>query len=1474
VRRNRQILAALALLAAASVAAPGSAVASLAFQDVAAARGLVFTAGAAAQAFAQVTDPHWARMQRIMGTGAAVGDVDGDGDLDVYLLGHLGEPNRLFRNDHGEGGGFTDVTPPPLADPGLSRVAQLADLDGDGDPDLVLLNDHDDASPPVSRARLFRNDGGGAWTDVTAASGFAPVGYLRTGLAVVDYDGDGRLDLYVSNWSATAGGPPVYPGAIALYRNLGGLQFADVTAAAGLGALAVNGYTPLFADLDDDGDPDLHQAVDFGPDLLFRNDGGAFVDVTASAGVGHTGNDMGVACADVDDDGDLDLYLTNITDPLDAFGLPSQGNVYWESRLAQTGTLTFDDRAAALGIADTAWGWGTAFADLDRDGDLDLVAVTGFEEAVQLMLPLSLPLSQTPAYLFENDGAGGFARVTGSGLDAADDARGLVAFDYDRDGDLDLLVTNHARPVRLYENQGGGAGHWLTVRLGPDALAVGAAVRATVGARTQRRDVVAGGSYLAGTPAEVHFGLGAAAQVDELRVRWRNGAETVLEDVAADQVLSLTAPAAPVDGDGDGLVDADEAALGTDPQDADSDGDGLPDGAEVGAVASPVDTDGDGTIDALDADDDGDGIPTASEDTNGNGNPADDDADGDGIPDCRESDADGDGASDGADNCRLVPNPSQSDVNGDGVGDACQPGDLDRDGWPNAGDNCVVVANPLQQDADANGVGDACTDSHSVARQWNEELLGAIRRDFARPTVHARNLYHVSAALWDAWAAYDDAAAQVFHGERATAPDVHAARAKTLSYAAYRLLKHRFAASPGAAVSNVHFDERMRILGLDASFTATSGDVDPPAELGNRIAATVIAFGLVDGSNEPNGYANQHYQPVNPPLIMALPGNPDVADPNRWQPLTLTFFVDQSGNPIPGGFPPFLSPEWGQVATFSLTPGDVTLHTRGGHDWWVYHDPGPPPLLGTASAEDYLDGFEMVAIWSSHLDPGDGVMWDVSPAAQGNAPLAQPGEWRQFYDVEGGGDWGTGYAVNPVTGQPYAPQIVPRGDYVRVLAEFWADGPQSETPPGHWFTIANYVSDQLPEKRLLGTGPALGDLEWDVKLYLALGGTMHDVAVAVWGMKGWYDYARPVSALRAMAERGQRSDPGLPSYHPEGFELRPGFIELITPESSAPGERHAHLSAYVGEVAIRAWRGPAFVQDPATDVAGVGWIRAKEWWPYQRPTFVTPPFAGYPSGHSAYSRAAATVLHQLTGSPWFPGGLGEFHAEQNEHLVFEEGPSVDVVLQHASYYDASDQTSLSRIWGGIHPPQDDLVSRHVGAAVAADGIAHALALFAPPPADGDADGVPDAADNCPLRANADQADTDQDGVGDLCDALCVGATTSIASVDATTVPQGASFRLTGSGLGPAGRVRIGPAEVAPYSVAGGWIVTVPLAGLAPGAHAVEIVNPEGCRSQEDVVVTVEPPLPSCGLLGMEALVVLGGARRLHGRKRRQGSASV
>ena len=616
----------------------------------------------------------------------------------------------------------------------------------------------------------------------------------------------------------------------------------------------------------------------------------------------------------------------------------------------------------------------------------------------------------------------------------------------------------------------------------------------------------------------------------------------------------------------------------------------------------------------------------------------------------------------------------------------------------------------------------------SVARQWNEALLESIRTDFARPTVHARNLFHTSVAMYDVWAAYDAEAEPILLGhtttdgytcafEGVTPPaDVEAARQEAVSFAAYRILQHRFLRSPGGADAYVRYDSLMTVLGYDLTLNSTDYVNGPPAALGNYMAECVIGWGFQDGAREFSNYDNATYEPVNDPLVPEDPGNPNLADPNRWQPLTLDTFIDQSGNEIPFNTPDFLSPEWGIVTPFALTPNDLTVYTRDGHDYWVYHDPGPPPFLdvenGEGTTEAYQWGFVLVAVWSAHLDPADGVMWDISPAAQGNTDITTfprtIEKLPDFYNFLEGGDPGMGHPVNPATGQPYPPQMVPRGDYARVLAEFWADGPDSETPPGHWFVILNHVMDH-PDftRQYQGEGAELDPLEWDVKAYLTLGGGMHDAAITAWGIKGWYDYIRPISALRGMAALGQSSDPNLPRYAPGGIPLVDGLLELVQPGDDLAGEEGEH----VDKIKIFGWRGPDFIADPDTSTAGVGWILMENWWPYQRPSFVTPPFAGYISGHSTYSRAAAEVLTLLTGDPFFPGGVGEFEAPQNEFLVFEDGPSMDLTLQWATYRDASDQTSLSRIWGGIHPPADDIPGRLIGERIGHEAFRRAESHF-------------------------------------------------------------------------------------------------------------------------------------------------------------------
>ena len=601
--------------------------------------------------------------------------------------------------------------------------------------------------------------------------------------------------------------------------------------------------------------------------------------------------------------------------------------------------------------------------------------------------------------------------------------------------------------------------------------------------------------------------------------------------------------------------------------------------------------------------------------------------------------------------------------------------------------------------------------SISVARRWMEVLLEMIRNDHARPTVHARNLFHLSAAMYDAWAAYSKTGKPYLLGDTHfggpgtsctrlvlnPSLDIKSAREEAISYAAWEIIRHRFIGTAATEVAREATNSLMFALDYNVS---NPPNLSPAAKLGRCIGNFYIDRGFTDGSNEEHNYRHYSYSPINPPLNPEKPGNPRLENFDRWQPLELELFVDQSGHPI---FGPslFVTPEWGQVVPFALSKDDLTIYEKDGAQYFVYHDPGPPPSFnGSPGSGFYKWGFSLVSRWSSRLSPHDGVMIDISPASIGNIKSYPKTleEYPDFYKQEAAG---SGYKINPITGKPYESQIVPRGDYTRVLAEFWADGPESETPPGHWFVILNSVSDHDQfVRRFGGQGPELGALEWDVKSYFTLAGGMHDAAITAWGIKGWYDYIRPISAIRAMADIGQSTDPKLPSWSADGIPLVDGFIELVGPNEPLAGENGEH----VNKIKLLTWRGPDFIKHPSTDIAGVGWILAENWWPYQKPSFVTPPFAGYVSGHSTYSRAGAEILTALTGSPYFPGGMSDFQAPANNFLVFEQGPSVDITLQWATYYDAADQCSLSRIYGGIHPPADDIPGRIMGSKVGLDAF--------------------------------------------------------------------------------------------------------------------------------------------------------------------------
>jgi hypothetical protein len=572
------------------------------------------------------------------------------------------------------------------------------------------------------------------------------------------------------------------------------------------------------------------------------------------------------------------------------------------------------------------------------------------------------------------------------------------------------------------------------------------------------------------------------------------------------------------------------------------------------------------------------------------------------------------------------------------------------------------------------GFSSACfgVDGQSIARIWNEEILAAIRIDVPHPPVHARNLFHLSVGIYDAWAAYDPKAVGYLYRRKHYALDPIAARREAISYAAYRILSRRYLLSRNPRDTAAALAVRMTGLGFDTN--NFSADTTHPAGVGNAVAAAVLSYFQEDGARELQKYSDfptneNGYVSLNAPLNTQQDGTTAV-NVNHWQPLYITNATTQNGVSVPP-LQTFIGAHWSDVRPFALSRTD----TNG-----LWNDPGPPPQLNGTDDAQFREEVVEIIRRSSDLNAAASRTIDVSPKSFGNNTL--------------GKNDGLGHMTNPATGKPYTAFLSRLGDYSRVLTEHWADGPQSETPPGHWNRIANQVSEH-PEftRRMGGSGPLLDPLEWDVKLYFALNAALHDAACAAWSIKRRYDGPRPISIIRYMGQRGQSSDPNHPTYHPDGLPLVPGLIELATDETTRFGGRHF---GYVsGALLIFAWAGPP--ADPATQTAGVDWIPPEQWFPYQRNTFVTPAFPGYISGHSTFSRAAAEVLTAMTGSKFFPGGLYTQHVLAKKSLIAEQGPSEAVQLQAATYYDAADQAGLSRIWGGIHVSTDDLAGRKVGA---------------------------------------------------------------------------------------------------------------------------------------------------------------------------------
>ncbi len=474
--------------------------------------------------------------------GGVVGDFNNDGWTDIYLPVGGGGPDRLFINQ-GDGTFADEAAAWGIAIAHRGTGAAVADYDGDGWLDIFVTSFGSAGASAPGRHRLYRNLGGTGFVDVAGVAGVNTSSAANAdgwGGAWGDYDLDGDLDLAVAGWQTSDGNR--------LFRNDGDGTFTDVTIAAGMSQVqGVAGFAPRFVDMDFDRYPEIVWIADFSTSQYWKNDGdGTFTNFTGISGTSLDGTEMGATVADFNEDGRFDIYVTTI----------NTNNLY-----INQGGHVFTNQANAAGVANTGWGWGTVAVDFNHDTLVDIVATT--QSGRQYAF---LNVSDPPGSL-------NFIEVAELiGIDTGISGRGLANFDYDNDGDQDLVFFPHNGPVKLFRNDlpAGPDANWIRIFLEPGAVddipphGVGAVIRLTIDGRERIGRIDGGSNYLSMSELSAHFGLGDAAAVDSLVIEWTNGDVTTLEDIAANQTLTIAAGAATIPGDinEDGAVDAaDLAAL-------------------------------------------------------------------------------------------------------------------------------------------------------------------------------------------------------------------------------------------------------------------------------------------------------------------------------------------------------------------------------------------------------------------------------------------------------------------------------------------------------------------------------------------------------------------------------------------------------------------------------------------------------------------------------------------------------------------------------------------------------------------------------------------------------------------------------------------------------------------------------------------------------------------------------------------------